>query len=416
MSGGVLEHVADLSEDMARHILGQCASSEQNDAAFSAAAATVLDEHPLVDALDPVALLDALPADLDAGRLAPYQSPSKFSDCQLLLYADAQINIQLLVWLTGTTTVHDHNFCGAFRMIRGQSLHCTYDFHKARRDMTCGVLPGVLELRKSELIKPGDIRRIAAGRGFVHSSFHLDAPSVTLLVARSGSGNDDAQYDYRGGALAVDESGLPIIVVRQIQALKILHRLEPGKFLRRLTSCLSVADFGRKYWILRALDRAITGLTDKERQSLHDYVLGLEDGALLLDALFREKLIYSIVSLREKYSDQATRFVLALFANVKDPAHWPSLLDRYSRLSGPGSSDYAAALDAVFAESFWGRLFPSSRIKHIHDYLRGLVEQGTGDGRYRPCDIPEHIRENTVFQNLFPAACRPDHPVAENVA
>lgn len=397
MRGDLLEQLQGQALDMANHIARYPLGPDRHGSSIANRAVLALREHPLASMIDPVAVLAALAADPEAEQKMAVQTPSKFADCQLVLFSDSTISIQLLVWMNGTTSIHDHNFNGAFRMITGRSLHCSYDFHARPGDATCGVAAGRLEFVDSEIIGEGDVRPIHAGQSFIHAAFHLDEPSVTLLVASPVGVESSGQNEYRGGRLSVDESALPLIVARQVQALHILHKIEPEAFLPRLIECMASADLGRKYWILRAMDRIVSRLPSADQNRLHDQISRQHDGPLLLDVLFREKLTYRIVSLRETIRDPITRFVLGLIVNVRNPAQWPSLFQQYGARSIADASAYSQALDRIFDATFWTGIFAADEMSQLREFLRGLTGMPEGD-----VHIPAILRDNAVYQTLFP--------------
>jgi|SoiMethySBSTD1v2_1073268.scaffolds.fasta_scaffold281513_1 hypothetical protein len=113
------------------------------------------------------------------------QQPSQFSNLPVTLYRGEGFHVELLVWTTGSTAIHQHAFSGAFRVIVGSSLHSDYRFIERQR-INSHLLIGDIEMIGMRLLKVGDVLPIVAGReGLVHALFHLDEPSVTL-VARTG--------------------------------------------------------------------------------------------------------------------------------------------------------------------------------------------------------------------------------------
>ena len=52
----------------------------------------------------------------------------RFGDPPITLYNSPRFHIDIYFWLDGTTSIHQHSFCGAFQVILGSSLHSHYNF------------------------------------------------------------------------------------------------------------------------------------------------------------------------------------------------------------------------------------------------------------------------------------------------
>lgn len=149
---------------------------------FSAAAEAALRETA---AFEPPEMSDIL-AFLSKAD-APRQSSFPFSDIPLVVYRDTHFFIELLHWTTSTTCIHEHSFAGAFKVLSGSSLHSPYCFsHVEYIDTDLAIVHGVES--RVEHLRPGMVRRIDSGsQGLVHSLYHLESPSVTLVVRTNGS-------------------------------------------------------------------------------------------------------------------------------------------------------------------------------------------------------------------------------------
>ena len=88
--------------------------------------------------------------------------------------------------MDATASIHQHAFSGAFRVVTGSSLHSEYEFVEQAR-VSQLLLLGEVRTQRLEALTRGDVRRITSGRaGLVHSLFHLDQPSVTLVIRTYG--------------------------------------------------------------------------------------------------------------------------------------------------------------------------------------------------------------------------------------
>ena len=104
-----------------------------------------------------------------------------FGDLPLVVYRDSQFSVSLLVWTSGSTSIHSHAFSGAFRVLSGSSIHSRYDF-SLRRRLSSRLKVGDVRLQVIELLEAGDTREIGSGSKLTHALFHLDVPTVSLVV------------------------------------------------------------------------------------------------------------------------------------------------------------------------------------------------------------------------------------------
>ena len=126
--------------------------------------------------------VEALIDDLSEARALPPQRlvDQTFGQPQVTLYSGDAFEIEVLFWHTGTPAIHQHAFAGAFRLLAGRSAHCGYRFEpRGRIDR---VTVGRLEMEHFEILQTGRTVPIPHGATLIHSAFHVDSPSVTLVV------------------------------------------------------------------------------------------------------------------------------------------------------------------------------------------------------------------------------------------
>ena len=102
-----------------------------------------------------------------------------------------------------TTSTDEHSFDGAFAVLAGSSVHSTYMFQEAARTST-RVVVGDLVHQHSEVLKVGAVRAIRAGRSFIHSLFHMDHPSVSIVVRTLQARDMGVQYNYYAPYVGID--------------------------------------------------------------------------------------------------------------------------------------------------------------------------------------------------------------------
>ena len=85
--------------------------------------------------------------------------PGRFGDPPITLYNSPRFHIDIYFWLDGTTSIHQHAFCGAFQVILGSSIHSSYEF-EAKEIINTFTELGNIDLDHCELLKVGDVRKI----------------------------------------------------------------------------------------------------------------------------------------------------------------------------------------------------------------------------------------------------------------
>ncbi len=130
---------------------------------------------------------------------------SDFGDPPITIYSSERFVIDLCFWVEPRTAIHSHNFAGAFKVLKGKSLHTTYHFEVEESDQD-EVIVGKLDARSSELLDTGSVREIAAGPAFIHQVCHLTKPSLSIVARTSGLDTTGHVYSFHGPRLAVGQA------------------------------------------------------------------------------------------------------------------------------------------------------------------------------------------------------------------
>jgi len=146
------------------------------------------------------------------------------------VWANGNLFANVYAYTTPEVVIHDHDFAGAFINLSGTTLHVTYEFDDAERvDPTLHV--GDLAVRDVEVVRTGDVRRIDAGRRFIHQVWHVDQPTVVLVI-RTGPLPRPArrQFQYLHAGFATE-------VFRD--ASMLLDAPERFRYTQKMAQCLS---------------------------------------------------------------------------------------------------------------------------------------------------------------------------------
>jgi hypothetical protein len=271
---------------------------------------------------------------------------SSFGQPPITVFRGERFHIDVLCWLSSTTSIHQHRFSGAFAVLGGGSVCCDYRFHAEDR-VDGRLLLGRLELLGASLLAPGDVQPIVAGDGYIHSLFHLEHPSFSLVVRTPGTAVETPQYEYLRNGIAFDPFHNPISLQRPIEALNVLFDTSPVLYLE------AVADFVAKTEPLEALllllrqSRRLLSKRELAEAVVRQVVARHgERGRRLAEALRERERLNRTTDLRRRVRDPDHRFVLALVLNVPEKAEILELIGRRVRNESPESA-LARCLDEL---------------------------------------------------------------------
>lgn len=261
----------------------------------------------------------------------------KFAEPPLSLYRGEHFDISALTWLDGTTSIHQHGFCGAFHVLAGSSIHSRYRFEPWQQaSLKQRAIAGQLRLRDIEVLRPGDTRVIARGDALIHALFHLIRPSLTIVVRTiTDDPNTEVQYDYRWPGLAVDPFQRHAATLRKLQTLRTLRVLNAEDHEQHLLRVLGNADLFLAYTLIG--EQTLIGADLVKAQRLCDLCVALPPAQreLLFQAVHNDLVSRNIVELRRKLHDPDHRFLLAMLLNVFDRGELLGLVRREFQCSDP---------------------------------------------------------------------------------
>ena len=112
-------------------------------------------------------------------------------------------------------------------MLLGSSIHSWYEFDRTE-SVNSFLETGEMSLKVCELLKVGDVQEIRAGRQYIHSLFHLDQPSATIVVRTDRSPLHLPQFSYHKPYIALDPFFEHQTTTKKIQSLVPFSRRSPG--------------------------------------------------------------------------------------------------------------------------------------------------------------------------------------------
>lgn len=265
----------------------------------------------------------------------------RFGDPPITLFNSSRFHIDIYFWLEGTTSIHQHAFCGAFQVIHGSSIHSSYEF-ETKEVINMFTELGEIDLDHCELLNVGDVRKILPGRDFIHSLFHLDQPSATIVVRTHRSPLNMPQFDYRKPYLAIDPFFSEPNLSKKMQAISMMLRAKHADADKLLFEMLAQADFQSTFTILgntRGLLRSHTlqqffNVEKTEDRFEKAVEVSRKRHGTLVDTILsifeKQDKLNEITNRRNYITQPEHRFFMALLMNVDDKKRVFSLIkDRF---------------------------------------------------------------------------------------
>lgn len=278
---------------------------------FPGIARAALEERPPAEHVD----LPALVCEFLLDDTQPFQTDSGFGQPELVAYSDARFYIQLLFWMEGTTAIHQHEFSGAFHVMSGSSIHAIYAFENART-VTPYFRIGDVRMKHIELLETGRTVPIISGPRSIHSLFHLDTPSVTVVVRTQHDPGTGPQFNYLPPHIALDPVFSDPLMMRRRQLLDVLEQTEDPAYADLVLKMIATLDFERGFYVLQNCRRHLQNLGPWE-PTLRVFVkrhgtLAAGVAATLEEEARRD----AIKGLRGMVTEPEHRFFLALLMNA----------------------------------------------------------------------------------------------------
>ncbi len=352
---------------------------------FPELARIAMDENPPSENVD----LEEMVHEFLANDDQPLQGHSGFGQPELVAYNDQRFYIQILFWMEGTTDIHQHEFSGAFHVMQGSSVHSEFEFTGAQ-SITPHLSIGDLQLKQIELLETGRTIPITSGRECIHSLFHLDTPSVTVVVRTHHDPGTGPQYNYLPPHIAIDPIHADALTMRRKQLLDVLENLDHPGYAAHVREMIETLDFERGFHTLHhTMDRLMAlGEWESVLELFQNKHGELANGvsATLAEYLRREY----ITQMRHHIDHPEHRFFLALLMNVQNRKDIDALITKRYPESSPidmilswaeeliEPTEYGLTLlDAAFPESIDADM--DTQFDLLMDTLKNALEGNTAE-------------------------------------
>ena len=421
--------------DLGVLVEGRWRDKNYDEGLFPDIAAGALREADLTARVDPWEIVRWVHKTADLPRQVDPQA--KFGNPPITLFAGPRFYVDVYYWLDSTTSIHQHAFSGAFQVLLGGSMHSNYKFKK-KREINPHLLIGDISLKDVSLLGKGDIRKIHAGSRFIHSLFHLERPSATIVIRSNDAPSAAVQYNYLKPSIAINPFFDEPWMTRKVQTVSLLLSMQHPEADKMICDLLDMADFHTTFAVLNT---AFKFLGRDELEELFQVSKSVDrfqsmlnrarrrHGALadLLPAVFDEKLRQAdIVKRRGLIEGADHRFFLALLLNVpertrvldlvkqrfpdKEPVEvvmgWVRELSKIKIFGSPEPNVLGIkAIDDTYLEVLAGLLrgLPDEKIRAL---------AGDKPARLPADELAANIKSSSLFKSIFTQEATPNSPGA----
>jgi len=278
--------------------------------AFPDLAHQILEEMPAHQEVDPAELLEiviATPGFVNQG------SNDTFGDPPIPVFLDPRFHIEVLFWFSGTNSIHHHTFVGAFQVLTGSSVHSHYSFTERERPNS-GFRLGDLRLESIERLERGNTRRILPTRDFIHSLFHLDHPSTTVVLRTHTQRQFLPALIYLKPHVALDAFYPDRSLHLRQRALKAAAKRDPARLEALMETAIEGTDRAARFILLQTYT---TMTPDRARRAAFwERIRRSHVDVEELIPVFEEQARATRIHLaRETVREPAHRYLLALLLN-----------------------------------------------------------------------------------------------------
>lgn len=245
-----------------------------------------------------------------------FDPQSGFGNFALTVAARDGFHIDVLVWTDATTAIHQHGFSGAFHVLSGSSLQTLWSYRETRR-WSDRLKKGELTVRATEWLKAGSTRTILPGEAMIHSLFHLESPSMTLVVRTPSAARISPPLTYERSGLGYD----PYYKLERIEKVRqLLAMLWESRHPRRI----ALSEEALQNIDAHSATRIVCSMRSQATTDVQVVLIGIlarRDeplAALLRATLARRDRDRRLIDLRKQTTDPRHRMLLALVLNLPD--------------------------------------------------------------------------------------------------
>lgn len=288
---------------------------------------------------------------LDEHEVKNVQIASEFSELHLKLFDNGKFYIEILNWIDNDTSIHDHGFAGVLVQLQGTGINAMYSFEEEEK-VSHNLKLGSVKLDKVEISSKGCVRVIPCGREEKHAVFHIEQPTISLIIRTHPITELSPQLNYFPPYVLIDHSATSLIFNKRLKYFRILSRLNKQLFQDQLQSTINSMSYTESYWMLLKLSKL---LFDKDHIKIVKQFVNSAKGSKV--RRIREKLVTSVY---------ARRMSMTLIDEIK-----PLLNEREERL-------LITAIAASYSKDDFGIMSRDLNIGHNKDEVYAILKSNVG--------------------------------------
>jgi hypothetical protein len=327
------------------------------------------------------------------------QSPGHtFGDSRFTLYQGGDFIIELNVWQKQTTTIHEHSFSGAFKILDGSALHARYKFasnYKINSDLEQGQLTKV----STDVLMKNDVSNIEIGGEFIHNLVHTSNPTMTLIVRSVGREEKQIyQRDFIGEKFAINGWQYSHASHNAISALKLISNIN----MREELLHQRIAD------ILEDLNISDTFVALHKSWPLNPYyemtglkrALSARHGELLISDVFESLSIHhkrnnEVGGFRDKVQSDRTRSLLAI---LSVSSNGDEAIRLFNKLFGNSTDRLEMTRELTNGINDELEIFDSEQYEALYAFLPEVVDK---ENKQQDIEMIRSALNETIFRPLI---------------
>jgi hypothetical protein len=306
---------------------------------------------------------------LESDSIKRIQIASEFSELHLKIFDNGKFYIEILNWWDKDTAIHDHGFVGVLLQLRGSALNVIYDFSQ-QTAISHNLALGTLKLSTAYISQPGDYHIIPPGRAEKHAVFHLEKPTVSMIVRTHPISELSPQLNYFPPYLQVNHSATDVAFNKKIKYFKMLAKIDNQQCRNELIGELTRSSLTEQFWLLMKLADFI--FQPENISLLNQYLPACTERAplsiqqkLVISATLRRFSQFIIDHMKSLFDDRECRLFLSCLAASYNTQERAILLRQF------GFNQPDRQLQQIMQQ-----LPP-----HLADYLRIILKnQSVGSG------------------------------------
>jgi len=258
---------------------------------------------------------------------------ARFGQPPVTLFRSRRFYIDVLFWVDGTTTIHDHGFSGAFQVLAGSSIETNFSFIP-NRDVDGHLKFGELRVAGSALRRAGDVQAVPAGPDYIHSLFHLLRPSLSLVVRTFRDPATWSQFDYYPSGIAVDPFVEDPARERIVQVIEMMRKTDDPDLERVAGDLVADSDHNTAFWVVQALATSQDGALI---EGVLNRIRDADAAARLRTWTEHRRRSDLLINRRALVKEPHLRFLLAVLLNAQNRKDALALVASHAADKDPGT-------------------------------------------------------------------------------